>query len=281
MDKQELGGFLRSRRERLLPSDVGLFSGARRRTPGLRREEVAVLAHISTEYYTRLEQGRAPRPSSEVLAGIAEALLLTDAEAAHLHELAGTVRKNPTTHDRTVRASIVALIDRLPGTVGVVLSAAFEILAWNDLAIALLGDPADAAPEDRNLARRAFLPEVARKTRSDVSDMTEFRHHVVSQLRTATARYPDDPMIRDLIAELRANSDDFDRLWQRHDVQPKPIITKTFRHPEVGPITVDCDTLLLPDRDQQLVLFTAKPGSRDAESLELLRIILSGSLNAR
>ncbi|RMB80378.1 helix-turn-helix transcriptional regulator [Streptomyces shenzhenensis] len=278
MDKQELGDFLRSRRERLRPSDVGLAYGARRRTPGLRREEVAVLAHISTEYYTRLEQGRAPRPSSEVLAGITDALLLTDAEATHLHDLAGTARKSAATHDRTVRASIVSLIDRLPGAVGVVLSAAFEIIAWNDLGVALLGDLAGATPADRNLARRAFLPEVARKTRSDVADMTEFRPHVVSQLRTAAARYADDPVIRDLVAELRANSEDFDRLWQRHDVQPKPIITKTFRHPEVGPITVDCDTLLLPDRDQQLVLFTARPGSSDAETLELLRIITSGSL---
>ncbi|MGW5170366.1 MmyB family transcriptional regulator [Streptomyces nodosus] len=213
-----------------------------------------------------------------MLAGIADALLLTDAETTHLHELVGTARKNTATHDRTVRASIMALIDRLPGTVGVVLSAAFEILARNDLALALLGDPADATPADRNLARRAFLPEVARKTRSDVADMTEFRHHVVSQLRTATARYPNDPAIRDLVAELRENSDDFDRLWQRHDVQPKLIITKTFQHPEVGPVTVDCDTLLLPDRDQQLVLFTAKPGSHDAATLELLHVITTGSL---
>nr|WP_281373401.1 helix-turn-helix transcriptional regulator [Kineococcus aurantiacus] len=273
-----MGDFLRNRRERLQPVDVGLPSGARRRTPGLRREEVAVLAHISIEYYTRLEQGRAPRPSSEVLAGISDALLLTEAESAHLHELAGTARKKDAVHDRTVRASMTALIERLPGAVGFVLSAAFEVLAWNSLATAVLGDLAAATPAERNLARRAFLPEVARRTGAEVADMTEFRHHVVAQLRTAAVRYPTDPLVQDLVAELRAGSADFARLWERHDVQARPVITKTFRHPGVGSITVDCDTLLLPDRDQQLVLYTAVPGSRDAESLELLRMVVSGSL---
>lgn len=280
MDKKGLGDFLRSRRERLQPVDVGLLSGARRRTPGLRRQEVAVLAHISIEYYTRLEQGRAPRPSGEVLAGISDALLLTEAETAHLHELAGTARKKHAVHDRSVRASMTGLIGRLPHTVGFVLSAAFEVLAWNDLATAVLGDLGAATPADRNLARRAFLPEVARRTGAEVADMTEFRHHVVAQLRTAAVRYPADPLIQDLVAELRMNSADFDRLWGRHDVQASPVITKTFWHPGVGSITVDCDTLLLPDRDQQLVLYTAVPGSRDAESLELLHLVVSESLNA-
>jgi transcriptional regulator with XRE-family HTH domain len=280
VDKQELGDFLRSRRERLQPVDVGLPSGARRRTPGLRREEVAVLAHISIEYYTRLEQARAPRPSSEVLAGITEALLLTEAETVHLHELAGTVRKRTARHDRSVRASMTALVQRLPGTVGFVLSAAFEVLVWNDLATAVLGDLSEVSPAERNLARRAFLPDVARRTGADAADMTEFRHHVVAGLRTAVVRYPTDPLVQDLVAELRANSVDFARLWQRHDVQAKPVITKTFRHPGIGSITVDCETLLLPDRDQQLVLYTAVPGSRDAESLELLRMVVSESLDA-
>src|SRR4051812_28236655 len=113
MNKQELGAFLRSRRERLRPEDVGLPAGPRRRTPGLRREEVAVLAHISTEYYVRLEQGRAPRPSGEVLAGIAGALRLTDAESDHLHILAGTAPRRTGLHRRDVRPSILALLERL------------------------------------------------------------------------------------------------------------------------------------------------------------------------
>src|SRR6201996_5234513 len=116
MDKQELGAFLRSRRERLRPEDVGLPSGPRRRTPGLRREEAAVLAHISTEYFVRLEQGRAPRPSAEVLAGIALALRLSEAESDHLHALAGTAPVRSGLHQRSVRPSILALLDRLPQT---------------------------------------------------------------------------------------------------------------------------------------------------------------------
>src|SRR5687767_235710 len=156
MDKQELGAFLRSRRERLRPRDVGLPSGPRRRTSGLRREEVAVLAHISTEYYVRLEQGRAPRPSAEVLAGIAGALRLTGAESDHLHVLAGTAPSRTGPHRRDVRPSILALLERMPQTAALVVSATFEVLAWNDLAAALMEDFSGLAPRDRNLARRAF-----------------------------------------------------------------------------------------------------------------------------
>src|ERR1044071_32832 len=156
MDKQQLGTFLRSRRERLLPEDVGLPAGPRRRTSRLRREEVAVLAHISTEYYIRLGQGGAPRPSPEVLAGVASALRLTDAESDHLHVLAGTAPSRTGRHRRDVRPSILALLERLPQTAGFVTSAAFEVLAWNDLAAALLMDFDALAPADRNLARWAF-----------------------------------------------------------------------------------------------------------------------------
>src|SRR5690349_9701795 len=156
MDKTELGAFLRTRRERLHPEDVGLPSGPRRRTPGLRREEVAVLAHISTEYYVRLEQGRAPRPSAEVLAGIVGALRLTESESDHLHVLAGTAPSRTGLHRRDVRPSILALLERLPQTAGLVTSATFEVLAWNHLATALMEDFAGLAPRQRNLARRAF-----------------------------------------------------------------------------------------------------------------------------
>jgi len=270
MDKQELGSFLRSRRERLLPEDVGLLPGARRRTPGLRREEVAVLAHISTEYYVRLEQGRAPRPSAEVLAGIAAALRLTDAESDHLHVLAGTAPSRTGLHRRDVRPSIHALLERLPRTAGFVISAMFEVLAWNDLAAALMEDFAALTPRDRNLARRAF---VGPAPLFGVSDAAEFRHHVVMTLRATVARYPAAPEVTGLVDELRAASADFARLWARHDVQAAPMLTKTFRHPVVGELTVDCDSLALTDRDQHLVLYSAPPGSRSAETLALLNVL--------
>ncbi|USX55582.1 helix-turn-helix transcriptional regulator [Lentzea sp. HUAS12] len=271
MDKQQLGTFLRTRRERLLPSDVGLPSGPRRRTSGLRREEVAVLAHISTEYYIRLEQGRAPRPSTEVLAGIAQALRLTDAESDHLHVLAGTAPSRTGRHRRDVRPSILALLDRLPQTAGFVTSAAFEVLACNDLAAALMEDFRELGPQERNLARRAFLHPVPELY--GVSDAAEFRHHVVMHLRAALARYPSDPVVSGLVDELREGSADFARLWERHDVHAAPTLTKTFRHPVVGEITVDCDSLALTDRDQHLVLYSAPPGSRDAEALALLNVL--------
>ncbi|RKQ86150.1 helix-turn-helix protein [Solirubrobacter pauli] len=271
MDKQELGAFLRSRRERLRPEDVGLESGARRRTPGLRREEVAVLAHISTEYYVRLEQGRAPRPSGDVLAGIAGALRLTDAESDHLHVLAGTAPSRTGLHRRDVRPSILALLERLPQTAAFVTSAAFEVLAWNDLAAALMEDFGERAPRERNLARRAFL-DVA--TLYGVSDAAEFRHHVVMQLRSAHARYPADPVIAELVDELRTGSPEFARLWERHDVQAAPMLTKTFQHPVVGEVTVDCDTLALTDRDQHLVLYSAPAGSPSAEALAFLSVVV-------
>ncbi|WP_426512750.1 helix-turn-helix transcriptional regulator [Dactylosporangium sp. McL0621] len=278
MDKQELGAFLRSRRERVRPEEAGLPSGPRRRTPGLRREEVAVLAHISTEYYVRLEQGRAPRPSGEVLAGIAGALRLTEAESDHLHVLAGTAPSRTGRHRRDVRPSILALLERLPQTAAFVTSAAFEVLAWNDLAAALMEDFAALAPPERNLARRAFLePAPGGTPLYGVSDATQFRGHVVAELRSTLARYPSDPAVTALVADLRAGSPEFARLWARHDVQAEPMLRKTFRHPVVGEITVDCDALTLTDRDQHLVLYSAPPGSRDAEALALLSVLGAGA----
>ena len=274
-----MGGFLRSRRERLRPEDIGQPPGPRRRTPGLRREEVAVGAHISTEYYVRLEQGRSPRPSGEVLAAIAGALRLTDAESDHLHVLAGTAPTRDRLHRRDVRPSILALLQRLPQTAGVVLSAAFEVLAWNNLAAALMEDFAEVAPGDRNLARRAFLgpppldPATLGGALYGIADAAAFGHQVVMELRSTVARYPADPAVTGLVHELLDASPEFARLWDRHDVQAAPMLTKTFRHPVVGEITVDCDSLALTDRDQHLVLYTAPPGSSASDALALLDVL--------
>ena len=172
-----------------------------------------MLAHISTEYYVRLEQGRAPRPSGEVLAGIGGALRLTDTESDHLHLLAGTAPTRAGLHRRDVRPSIRALLERLPQTAALVISAAFEVLAWNDLAAALMEDFAEFAPEERNLARRAFLPSARADARLyGVSDAAEFRHHVVMALRSTLARYPSDPAVTGLVEELREGSPEFARL---------------------------------------------------------------------
>ncbi|MFF1692037.1 helix-turn-helix domain-containing protein [Streptomyces sp. NPDC058257] len=275
MDKHELGTFLRNRRERLRPQDVGLTSGPRRRTPGLRREEVAVLAHISTEYYVRLEQGRAAsRPSGDILAAIAGALLLNDAECDHLHLLAGTAPNRTRLHRRDVRPSILALLERLPRTAGFVMSVTFEVLAWNDLAAALIEDFGAVDPRDRNLARKVFLhPRPTTAALYGIADLTEFRHQAIMSLRAALARYPTDPAVTGLVDELRYGSPDFAHLWDRHDVQAAPTLTKTFNHPAVGPVTVDCDSLALTERDQHLVLYSAPQGSPDADALALLDVL--------
>jgi transcriptional regulator with XRE-family HTH domain len=279
MDKGELAAFLRSRRERLHPEDVGLSSGSRRRTPGLRREEVAVLAHLSAEYYARLEQGRAPRPSDVVLAGIAGALRLTPEESDHLHRLAGTAPTPTGLHSRDVWPSILTLLERLPHTAGIVLSATFEVLAWNDLAAALMEDFSLLVPRDRNLARKTFLNGGQQSEAIyGISDEAAFREGVVTQLRSAQAVYPSDPSVRDLIDDLRSGSAEFEQLWERHDVQTPPPLQKTFRHTPAGPITVNCDSLAITERDQHLVLYTAPAGSRDAENLALLEVIGSEPL---
>jgi transcriptional regulator with XRE-family HTH domain len=274
VDRRELADFLRSRRERITPSDVGLPAGARRRTPGLRREEVAHLAYISTEYYTRLEQARGPRPSLEVLAQVARALRLSDAERDHLHHLAGTPPGPPPGPSREVRQSIVDLLHRLPQAAAIVISATYEVIAWNDLAAALMEDFSALPRRDRNLVRRAFLgPHPEGRRLYGVSDGEEFAVSAVQELRAASARYPGDAELTGLVAELLDGSEEFARLWAAHDVTARPTLCKTFDHPVVGPVAVNCDVLDIADRDQRVVIYTAAPGSRSEEALRLLSVV--------
>jgi hypothetical protein len=214
----------------------------------------------------------------EVVTALARALRLTSAETDHLHVLSETVRPRDPLVCRTVRTSIQALLDRLPDTAGFVSSAMYEILAWNDLARALMDDFVEASPTERNLARQAFLPQPAgRPALYGVSDLQEFRQGAVMQLRVASARYPDDPQVTDLIDELLAGSPEFARLWERRDIQPPTAFRKTFHHGVVGDVTVDCTVLMIPELDQHLVLYTAPVGSRDAEALRLLGVLGPGA----
>ncbi|TCC12070.1 helix-turn-helix transcriptional regulator [Kribbella soli] len=271
MDKAELAAFLRSRRERVNPSDVGLPAGRRRRTPGLRREEVAQLAYISTEYYTRLEQARAPHPSSEVLAGLSRALRMTEAERNYLHHLAGVPPVRPTGPPREVRQSILDLLDRLPNAAAIVLSASYEVIAWNHLATALMEDFSVRSRRDRNLIRRAFLDN--QQHVYSVVDGRRFARSSVNQLRSTAARYPDDPEIRELIADLLAGSAAFAELWEAREIAAEPTLCKSFQHPVVGLVTVNCDALAIPDCDQQVIIYTATPGSPSEEALKLLSVV--------
>jgi hypothetical protein len=258
--------FLRDRRARLRPADVGLPAGARRRTPGLRREEVAGLAHMSVDYYTRLEQARGPHPSGRILDALTGALRLGPAERAHLFRLAEAVPTPPAGPPRRVRPYVQALLDRMPGAAAVVTDAGYDVIAYNPLAEALLGDLAGQP----NLARRRFLG-LGHGYR-ETSSAAEFGEIAVARLRGAAARYPRDPALAGLLAELRAASPEFGAIWDTHPVREPGHRIKTLEHPELGPVRINCDILAVPDDDQQVVFITADPGSPAERALRSLRV---------
>jgi len=277
MDRHELADFLRSRRELLRPDDVGLPAGFRRRTPGLRREEVAQLAHISTDYYTRLEQARGRHPSRTVLAGIARALRLSDEERGYLFDLAGQPQQQPAGPPTEVPPSLLTLLDRMPDSAAIVLDATYDVLAWNALAAALLEDFSATAPRDRNLIRRYFLPDTTRR-RYGAAVESEFGAYAVGDLRAAAARYPDSRRIRALVAELRAASSEFAALWDSHQLRSSRHATKLVYHPVVGELTLNCDVLEVPDRDQHVVILTAEPGTPSDQAMQLLKVVGTQSM---
>ncbi|MFB9451291.1 helix-turn-helix domain-containing protein [Dactylosporangium vinaceum] len=256
----ELGRFLRDRREALRPVDAGLPTGPRRKTPGLRREEVAGLASMSVEYYARLEQARGPRPSRSVLDALTAALRLDPAERAHLFRLAGTTPAAPPGPSRTARPHVAALLHRLPDAAAVVTSAGYDVIAWNPLAAALLTDLAT----EPNLARRRFLRTTMASTGAE-----EFGHIAVGRLRAAADRYPHDERLNALLADLRASAE-FRHIWDLNPVRAPGHRSKTFEHPRVGPLHLDCDVLEVPDDEQQVVFITAAPGSPSSRALREL-----------
>ncbi|HWN35991.1 MAG TPA: helix-turn-helix transcriptional regulator [Pseudonocardia sp.] len=263
MPRQELARFLRDRRENLRPTDVGLSSGPRRRTPGLRREEVSGLANMSVDYYARLEQARGPRPSPRVLDAITGALRLDAAERTHLFRLAGATPTPPAGPASRVRPHVADLLRRIPEAGAIVTDATYTIIAWNPLADALVGD-LERAP---NLARRRFLHPESRA----MSGREEFGRIAVARLRAAHARYPRDARLAGLLAQLRAGSDEFVDIWNADPVHTPGHRTKTIDHPAAGRLRLNCDVLTVPDDDQQVVFVTADPGSAAARALRHLR----------
>ncbi|MEV7035319.1 helix-turn-helix transcriptional regulator [Streptomyces sp. NPDC093272] len=272
MNRPELADFLRHARTRLDPADVGLAAGARRRTPGLRREEVASLAGMSADYYTRLEQSRGPRPSRQMLTAMARALRLTEDERDHLFHLAGEEpprREATSTH---VRPGLLLVLDRLHDTPALVTTDYGEVLAQNALSRALSGDVLARPPRERNLLRRYFLDPSARDLFPPEDRPAHTRDHVAN-LRAVAAARPADPVLAALIAELLAGSEEFARLWADHEVAVRRATVKRFLHPAVGLLELDCEVLLNADTHQQLVVHTARPGSPSHERLQLLRVV--------
>ena len=282
MDQQPLARFLRSRRALLGPTDVGLRDVGPRRTGGLRREEIAALAHISASYYARLEQARGPRPSAAVISSLSNALRLSDEERTLLFTLSG---RSPERDDKTLRSdvtpSVLDLIDRMPGTAAIILNAKFDVLAMNPLAHALFeGFSAQENPE-RNLARAFFLSPDPSRRHYGVSATEDFAEFAVSQLRAAAERYPGDRGLDGLITELRSSrSAEFERLWHEVDnVLPRHQM-KSLNHSLVGPVELHCNVLSIPDRDQSVVLFTADPGTTSHRALCSLALIGSEDLES-
>jgi transcriptional regulator with XRE-family HTH domain len=278
--RRELGEFLQSRRARLRPEDVGLPSYGRRRVPGLRREELAQLAGVSVDYYVRLEQGRAGRPSNEVLEAIARALSLDDDELAHLHDLARpTLRRRRPPPPERVRPEVQRLLDALDGVPAMVFGRRMDVLAWNRLAAALWVDFGSLPREQRNAARQVFLDE---GTRQRNPDWEQGARETVAYLRLAAGRHPDDAELAALVGELSMKSADFRRLWAHHDVHEKTHGTKRHIHPLVGELTLSWETLALTgDSDQMLITYTAEPGSESETGLRLLGAMAEPAASAR
>lgn len=273
--RAELADFLKSRRARLKPEDVGLVdAGRRRRTPGLRREELASVAGISVDYYTRLEQGRDVHPSLEVLTALGRALRLDDAEHRHLVTLATAQRagrREPGAAVERVRPEVQRLVEALHGTPAFVLGRRMDVLAWNPLAAALITDFGALAPARRNMMLLLFLDPSSRDL---YANWTEIARESIAHLRGATGRHPDDQRLAAIVGELSVKSPEFRQLWSGHDVKEKGFGRKEFDHPMVGRLSLDYEAMALSDgQDKMLVTYTAEPDSPSAAALQLLAVI--------
>nr|WP_028808886.1 helix-turn-helix transcriptional regulator [Streptomyces canus] len=272
MNSHELGSSLRAWRDRVSPGEAGLPEGGRRRVLGLRRQEVAQLAGLSVEYLARLEQGRAGHPSAPVLMSLARVLRLSDQERAHLFRLADQAEPLSGQIKRHITPSVQRILDRLTDTPVTVVDASWQCVTSNTLANALTGDPSTLPPRERNLAWTTFTHVPTRYLRTDDEERL-LRLEVVADLREAWVRYPKDTLLRELITQLRTVSPDFAELWEQR-VPPQPIpSSRTFLHPEIGPITLDCDFLTVRDSDLRLIVYTTAPGSKAAGQLDLLATI--------
>lgn len=265
--RHELSDFLRTRRAKIVPSDVGLADGARRRTPGLRREEVALLANIGTTWYTRLEQGLPINVSADVLAAISRALRLTSDERRHLYLLAGLPLTIAPHDEERVSELTLRVLNALDPSPAYVRGRRWDILAWNRSADAL-ADFSSATGMKRNLVWRIFRDE---DSQCRYGDLKCVMRRCVANFRTVAAKYPDDPAFNELIDELRTNSPEFRRLWAEHDVLGSTEGLKHFLHPDLGELILDYTGFELPgDGDMRMVVMTAEPGSESERKLQLL-----------
>ncbi|WP_328720020.1 helix-turn-helix transcriptional regulator [Streptomyces sp. NBC_00247] len=282
-----LGDFLRNRRARLRPEDVGLPNhGTRRRVPGLRREELALLAGVSITYYTHLEQGQSANASDSVLDALARALRLTPDEHAHLRDLARPPKAKRAAPRRPefVRATTRRLIDSMPQVPAVVLDGRNDVLAWNALGHALLAGHLDVTGPDTpanrpNLTRMLFLDP---HTRELYTDWQKEARVALAAMRLVAGRNPQDGALAELIGSLMLQSPDFEGLWSKHPVRDCTVGTKALHHPLVGPMTLDFENLHLADNTgHRMLLYTAPEGSPSDAALSLLSSLTEEAARAR
>ncbi|WP_431956354.1 helix-turn-helix transcriptional regulator [Nocardia lijiangensis] len=272
MDRSELADFLRRRREQLTPAEVGLPPGVRRRTPGLRRDEVALLAGMSTDYYTRLEQSRGPRPSTQVLTALARALRFSNDERDHLFHLCGHQPPGPASGDKHVGPGLLHLLAKLDDIPAAVVTDLGEVLVQNRMHTLLVGDRADKRGLDRYYAWGWFADPSARDLFPG-EDWDRLSRQHVADLRATAARRAGDADVTEFIGALRAASAEFERLWTEHEVAVRLSDTKRIAHPVVGLIDTVCETLLTPNAAQRLLVYLPRPGTDAAEKMELLRVV--------
>jgi len=273
VDLRELGAFLKSRRDRIRPADVGLPTGPRRRVPGLRRDEVAQLAGASVEYYIEIERGSGVQPSEQMLAALARALRLSRDERDHLYQLAGRALPadgGPAAH---VHPGMLDLLDRLDQTPAQVITDLHVTLVQNRLAAALVGPESGLRGPEASFVWRWFTDPASRGL-YPAEDHDRHAAAFVADLRAAVARRgPRDPEATALVEGLLGRSAEFAALWERHDVAVRRADRKRLVHPDLGVIEVNCLTLLSDDGRQRLLWFTPVPGTASVEQLELLGVL--------
>ncbi|MFJ3660256.1 helix-turn-helix domain-containing protein [Streptomyces sp. NPDC090119] len=268
-DSNELGEFLKARRSGISPRDAGLpEAGARRRVRGLRREEVALLASISTDYYTRLEQGRR-RASAPVLNALAEILRLSEEERAYMFELAGkSLARPPRRTVQKAHPQLRRVLNELATSPALIMGRRMDILDWNPMAAALLTDFSRIPEKQRNYVWLLFSDPAMRELHAD---WERIARSCVAMLRKEAGRDPEDQRMAALVGELSVRDDDFRRWWGDHRVADLSRGDKVLRHPLVGELTLDWDALAcVGDPDQQLVVWTAEPGTPSHDGLRIL-----------
>ncbi|WP_231444124.1 helix-turn-helix transcriptional regulator [Brevibacterium zhoupengii] len=280
LDRTGLAQFLRRRRESLQPEDVGLPRGSRRRTSGLRREEVATLCHMSSDYYSRLEQQRGPRPSEQMIASIAQGLHLTLDQRNHVFRLAGHPVPERGAASEHISPGLLRIFDRLHDTPAEIVTELGETLRQTTLGVALTGDLTSLRGPERSISYRWFADPSTRMLYAPEEHEFLSRLWVSGLREVATLRGTKSRAahLKDLLLD---ESEEFRRLWSVHEVGLRPHTVKHFVHPAVGELELNCQSLLDPNQSLSLLVYTAEPGSESAEKLQLLSIIGASGASTR